>query len=256
VILRALVASAAAILVGFIALPLASLALHVTPAQFVTALATPGARAALRLSLATTLVSLAVTLAFGTPLAFALARGTFRGKRLIDAAVDLPIVVPPAVAGLALLLAFGRTGTFGPLLHRGGIDLSFTTAAVVLAQTFVASPFYVRSARAGFLAVDRTLEHASATLGMGPLRTFALVTVPLALPALLGGVVLAWARALGEFGATIMFAGNLEGISQTLPLAIYLNLEGGDLGVATALALTLVAASLIVVFALRLTERA
>ncbi|GAC1308134.1 MAG: ABC transporter permease [Vulcanimicrobiaceae bacterium] len=254
--IRGAVAAASALLVGFIALPLGALVLRLTPARLWAALATPQALAALRLSLVTTTVSLALMLALGTPLAYALARGRFRGRRLVDALVDLPIVVPPAVAGLALLLVFGRHGSLGPLLARAGIRLSFTTAAVVLAQVFVASPFYVRGARAGFIAVDRTLEAASATLGMGPLRTFAFVTVPLALPALLGGAVLAWARALGEFGATIMFAGNLTNVSQTMPLAVYLDLEGGSLDVATALAVALVVASLAVVIGLRTFERA
>ncbi|GAC1309470.1 MAG: ABC transporter permease [Vulcanimicrobiaceae bacterium] len=253
--MRAAVAFASALLLAFIVLPLAGLVFRLAPHQLWAALATPAALAALRLSLETTTLSLALTVALGTPLAYALARGTFVGKRLVDAVVDLPIVVPPAVAGLGLLLVFGRAGLLGPALSGLGVQLSFTTAAVVMAQLFVASPFYVRGARAGFASVDRTLEAASATLGMGPLRTFALVTVPLALPALLGGVVLSWARALGEFGATIMFAGNLGGISQTLPLAVYLDLEAGDIDGATALAVALIAISLCVVFGLRTLER-
>lgn len=253
--IRAAVAAAALVLLAFVALPLAALVVRLPPQQLVAALATPAAREALQISLVTTTISLAITIALGTPLAYALARATFWGKRVLDAVVDLPIVVPPAVAGLALLLVFGRSGAFAPVLRAFGVQLSFTTAAVVLAQVFVASPFYVRGARAGFASVDRTLEAASATLGMGPLRTFAFVTVPLALPALLGGAVLSWARALGEFGATIMFAGNLAGVSQTLPLAIYLDLEGGSLDVATALAVALVAISLVVVLGLRVLER-
>ena len=254
--IRAGVAIASAILVAFIVIPLAGLVAHVTPGELAAALQTHDALLALRLSAVTTLVALACTLVFGTPLAYALARADFRGRRLIDATVDLPIVVPPAVAGLALLLTFGRVGLLGPSLHALGITLSFSTAAVVMAQIFVASPFYVRAARSGFLAVDRRLEAASATLGMGPLRTFAYVTVPLAAPALLGGAVLCWARALGEFGATIMFAGNLAGISQTLPLAVYLNLESGSLGVAVALSVVMIVLSLGVVLAVRLLERA
>ncbi len=252
-ILRTGIAVAAATLVAFIALPLAGLVLHITPGAFVAALQTSAAQQALRLSIVTTTCTLALTLIFGTPLAYVLARAAFPGRRLVDAIVDLPIVVPPAVAGIALLFAFGRSGTLGPVLGALGIQLSFTTAAVVMAQTFVSSPFYVRAARAGFAGVDRTLEAASATLGMGPLRTFAFITVPLAAPALIGGAVLGWARALGEFGATIMFAGNLAGVSQTLPLAVYLNLESGTLPVATALSVVLIAFSLIVVVAVRLT---
>jgi molybdate transport system permease protein len=251
--IRTAVALAATILVAFIVVPLAGLILHISPAGLIAALQTPTAQQALRLSIFTTFCALAITLLLGTPLAYVLARASFPGRDLVDAIVDLPIVVPPAVAGLALLLVFGRHGTFGPVLGALGIQLSFSTAAVIMAQTFVASPFYVRSARAGFAAVDRTLEAASATLGMGPLRTFAFVTVPLAAPALLGGAVLCWARALGEFGATIMFAGNLAGVSQTLPLAVYLNLETGSIPIAVALSVILIAFSLIVVLAVRAT---
>jgi molybdate transport system permease protein len=252
-VIRTAVALAAAILVAFIVVPLAGLFFHLQPSDIVAALRTSAAQDALRLSIITTFSSLAITLLLGTPLAFVLARAGFPGRSLVEAAVDLPIVVPPAVAGLALLLAFGRNGTFGPLFGALGISLSFSTIAVIMAQTFVASPFYVRAARAGFAGVDRTLEAASATLGMGPLRTFAYITVPLAAPALIGGAVLTWARALGEFGATIMFAGNLQGVSQTLPLAVYLNLESGNLPVAVVLSVILILFSLIVVVAVHAT---
>jgi molybdate transport system permease protein len=253
--IRAGVAIASALLVLFIAVPLAALYLHLAPGRFVAAVTSPLALAALRISLLTTLASLALTLALGTPLAYALARGRFAGRHALDAVVDLPIVVPPAVAGLALLFAFGTYGLAGPALGALHVRIAFTTAAVVLAQLFVGAPFYVRAARAGFAAVDRVYEEASATLGMGPLRTFARVTVPLALPALAGGAVLAWARALGEFGATIMFAGNLPGVTQTLPLAVYLGLESGDVDLAAALAVVLVTIALAVVVAARLLER-
>ncbi len=242
---------AAAILVAFILLPLTGLFFHLQPGDIIAALQTTAAQQALRLSIITTLCSLAITLGLGTPLAYVLARSNFPFRSLVDAIVDLPIVAPPAVAGLALLLAFGRNGTFGPLLGTLGISLSFSTIAVIMAQTFVASPFYVRSARAGFIATDRTLEAASASLGMGPLRTFAFITIPLAAPALIGGAVLSWARALGEFGATIMFAGNLQGVSQTLPLAVYLNLESGNLPVAVVLSVILILFSLVVVVAVQ-----
>jgi molybdate transport system permease protein len=253
-VIRAGVVGAAALLVALIAIPLAALFFHLSPADLVAALTSEDAVSAVRLSAITTAISLVITLALGTPLAYVLARGAFPGRRLIDAIVDLPIVVPPAVAGLALLLVFGRTGTLGPALHALGIQLSFSTAAVVIAQTFVASPFYVRAARNGFASVDRTLEAASATLGMGPLRTFAHITVPLAAPSLVGGAVLSWARALGEFGATIMFAGNLAGVSQTLPLAVYVHLESGNLSVAVALAVLMIAASLVIVLGVRALE--
>jgi molybdate transport system permease protein len=246
-VIRLAVVLGGAILVAFIIVPLASLFFHLQAADIISALQTTTAREALQLSILTTFCSLAITLILGTPLAYILARATFPGRSLVDAVVDLPIVVPPAVAGLALLLAFGRNGTFGPLLTGLGLQLSFSTAAVIMAQTFVASPFYVRAARAGFTAVDRTLEAASATLGMGPLRTFAYISVPLAAPALIGGAVLSWARSLGEFGATIMFAGNLAGVSQTLPLAVYLNLESGNLPIAVVLSVILILFSLLVV---------
>jgi molybdate transport system permease protein len=161
-------------------------------------------------------------------------------------------VVPPAVAGVALLLAFGRKGLLGPALANLGIHLSFSTPAVVMAQLFVACPFYIRAARAGFLAADRVLEDASATLGYGGWGTFRRVTVPLALPSLVGGAVLTWARALGEFGATIMFAGNLMGVTQTMPLAVYLSLETGNLDGAVSLAVVLVLVSLVVSLVVRL----
>jgi molybdate transport system permease protein len=254
-VIRVVVALAAAILVLFIALPLAALYLHVTPAHFTAAVVTPQALAALRLSLLTTAASLALTLTLGTPLAYVLARARFPGHAAVDALVDLPIVVPPAVAGLALLFVFGKYGFAAPALDALHVRVAFTTLAVVLAQLFVGAPFYVRAARAGFAAVDRIYEEASATLGMGPLRTFARVTVPLAFPALAGGAVLAWARGLGEFGATIMFAGNLQGVSQTLPLAVYLGLESGDIDLAGALAVVLVTIALAVVAATRILER-
>jgi molybdate transport system permease protein len=253
--LRAAVAAASALLVLFVAVPLVALYAHLTPARFAATIGTPAALDALRISLVTTAASLALTLLLGTPLAYALARGRFPGRGAVDAIVDLPIVVPPAVAGLALLFVFGKAGLFGPSLGALHLRIAFTTFAVVLAQTFVGAPFYVRAARAGFAAVDAAYEEASATLGMGPLRTFARVTVPLALPALAGGAVLAWARALGEFGATIMFAGNLQGVTQTLPLAVYLGLESGDLDLAASLAVVLVTVALAVAFGARALER-
>ena len=253
--IRAAVAIAAALLVLFIAIPLGALYAHLAPARFAAALVTPNAVAALRISLITTFSSLALTLLLGTPLAYVLARARFPGRNVVDALVDLPIVVPPAVAGLALLFVFGRYGLLGPALDAMHVRIAFTTFAVVLAQLFVGAPFYVRAARSGFTSVERVYEEASATLGMGPLRTFARITVPLALPALAGGAVLAWARGLGEFGATIMFAGNLPGLTQTLPLAVYLGLETGDLDLAGALAVALVTIALAVVVAVRALER-
>ncbi len=249
---RAAVALLALCLLLFIVLPLVALLLRTTPATLLASLRQPTATSALLLSLETTAITLGVALAVGTPAAYILARWSFPGQRLLDTLVDLPIVVPPAVAGVALLMAFGRFGLFAPVLDTVGVRLSFSTAAVVMAQLFVASPFYVRAARAGFMGVDRTMEDASATLGYGGWGTFRRITVPLAFPALLAGAVLTWARALGEFGATIMFAGNLAGVTQTMPLAVYLGLESGDLDGAVSLSVLLVAVSLAVLLVVRL----
>ncbi len=206
---------------------------------------------ALRLSLITATISAALAIVVGTPIAYALARENFRGKAIVDAVIDLPMVLPPAVAGLALLMAFGRRGLLGPALAAVGIELPFTTAAVVMAQTFVAAPFYVRAAKAGFSSVDRGLEQMSALLGVSNLRTFFRVTLPLAAPALFGGALMTWARALGEFGATIMFAGNFQGSTQTMPLAIYIGLES-NLDSALALSMILIVVSFGILAAVRL----
>lgn len=214
------------------------------------ALVRPVVLEALRLSGLTTVLTLALAVGLGTPVAFLLARRQFPGRALLDSLIELPMVLPPAVAGIGLLMAFGRRGILGPALESTGITLGFTTAAVVLAQTFVAAPFYVRAARAGFTAVDRELEIVAHTLGVSGWSTFWRVTVPGAFPALLGGAVMCWARALGEFGATIMFAGSFQGRTQTMPLAIYAALES-DLDAAVALAAILVAISLALLVVVR-----
>jgi molybdate transport system permease protein len=208
--------------------------------------------AALGLSLVTTAISLVVTVAIGLPLAFVLARRTFRGKWLVEAIVDLPIVLPPSVAGLALLLVLGRRGLLGGPLASAGLDIAFTTIAVVIAQTFVSAPFFVRSARAGLAGVDRDLEDAARADGSSELHLFRSITVPLAAPALAAGLVMSWARALGEFGATIMFAGNVQGRTQTLPLVVYSEFQGGDLDASIAAAAILVVAALGILVAVRL----
>ena len=208
-------------------------------------------RQALGLSLATSAVSTGAIVLFGTPLAFALARKRFPGARAVDLLIDLPIVLPPSVAGIALLLAFGRFGLVGSWLNAAGITIGFTTAAVVLAQSFVAAPFYVRAAAGAFRRIDRDLEIAAANLGASPWRTLRSVTLPLALPSLLAGAVLAWARALGEFGATIMFAGSFPGVTRTMPLAIYGQYSGGDLDVALILSLVLLGLSVVVLLVAR-----
>ncbi len=188
-------------------------------------LGTPGIAEALVLSLGTTALSLGLSLVLGTPLAFVLAKWHFPLRSAVNLLVELPIVLPPAVAGLALLIAFGRRGLFGGALADVGVSLPFTTAAVVLAQTFVAMPFYVRTAVVGFGAVPTTLEDAARVDGADERALFWRITLPLAGRALLAGAVLCWARALGEFGATLIFAGSLRGRTQTMPLLIYSVLE-------------------------------
>jgi molybdate transport system permease protein len=205
---------------------------------------------ALRLSLFTATLSGLLAILVGTPVAYFLAREEFRGKAIVDALIDVPMVLPPAVAGLALLMTFGRRGLLGPTLSAVGIELPFTTAAVVIAETFVAAPFYVRAAKAGFASVDRGLEQMSALLGVSSLRTFFRITLPLAAPSLFGGALMTWARALGEFGATIMFAGNFQGQTQTMPLAIYIGLES-NLDSALALSVILIVVSFGILAAVR-----
>ena len=206
---------------------------------------------ALGLSLATTAVSLVLTVAIGLPLAIVLARRAFRGKWLVEAIVDLPIVLPPAVAGLALLLVFGRRGLLAPPLESLGVDIAFTTLSVILALTFVSAPFFVRAARTGIAAVDRDLEDAARVDGASESQVFRAVTVPLSGATLAAGLVMSWARSLGEFGATIMFAGNVEGRTQTLPLVVYAEFQAGELDASIAAAAILVLAALGVLIAVR-----
>ena len=207
---------------------------------------------ALILSLVTTAVTALLTIAFGTPLALALARRRFRGQVMVETLIDLPIVLPPSVAGLALLLVFGRRGLLGEPLAILGIEIPFTVIAVVIAQLFVAAPFYIRSARTGFASVDHDLEDAARVDGASERQLFARVTVPLASSALAAGLVMSWARALGEFGATIMFAGNVEGETQTLPLVVYSEFQSGNLDSSIAAAAILVLAAFGVLVAVRL----
>ena len=206
---------------------------------------------ALTLSLVTTAISLSLTIALATPLAHLLARRRFRGASIVETIVDLPIVLPPSVAGLALLLAFGRRGIFGEPLASLGIELPFTTVAVVIAQMFVSAPFFIRAARAGFLGVDRDFEDAARADGASERQLTWAITLPLAAPALASGIVMTWARALGEFGATIMFAGNFEGRTQTLPLVVYGEFQAGDVDASVAAAAILVLAAFAVLFAVR-----
>lgn len=238
----------------FLALPLAGLLLRIDPTQFVAYLFGPQVGQALGLSLRTTAVTLAVAVVAGTPLAYCLARCRFRGRQLVDTLVDLPMVLPPAVAGVALLLMFGRRGILGSYLTDLGIAIAFTEIAVIMAQVFVAAPFFIRTAINAFGGVERELEQAAALDGAGPWQVFRYVTVPLVANPLLGGAVMTWARALGEFGATIIFAGNFPGRTQTMPLAIYLGFEL-DLGLALTLSAILLCTSFLVLFILRVLSR-
>ena len=224
----------------FLVLPLLAIFLKVLPQSHLwQTLHQPFVTEALRTSLITSFSSLGLTVAFGSPLAYALARRRGPGTTLFDTLLDLPMVLPPTVAGVALLMTFGRRGLLGPWLDTMGIQVVFTMAAVIVAQCFVSMPLYVRSAQSGFRGVDPELERVAHTLGYSATRTFLRVTVPLAFPALMSGAVMAWARSLGEFGATIMFAGNLTGRTQTMPLAIYLAMES-DLATALVLATLLI----------------
>lgn len=240
---------------GLLAIPLISLIWRSSSTvQWQAALADETVRAALALSFRTTLCAVAAIVAFGTPLAYVLSRRVFPGRAALDALIDLPMVLPPAVAGVALLMTFGRQGTLAPLISAAGVDLAFSTTGVVIAQCFVAAPFYIRAARTGFDSVDPQLEHVAATLGASNFDIFRRVTLPLASPALAAGAVMAWARALGEFGATLMFAGNFPGRTQTMPLAIYTAMEA-DLGAALTLAVLLLGVSFASLVALRATRR-
>ena len=241
----------AALAVGFLAIPLLGLLTETPWRELPTELTSPIVLQALRLSLICSLGAVAVSVLLGVPLAFLLARVAFPGRNLVRALTTLPMVLPPVVGGVALLLAFGRRGLVGQWLDQAfGITLPFTTAGAILAEAFVAMPFLVITCEAGLRAMDRRYEDAAATLGAGRWLTFRRVTLPLIAPSLGAGVALCWARALGEFGATITFAGNLPGVTQTMPLAVYLALET-DVEAAIALSLVLLAISLAVLVALR-----
>lgn len=235
---------------AFIAIPLLALFLRVSPDSIWEHLQQPQVLQAIALSLRTTIASTLIILTAGTPLAYLLARYDFPLHNLADTLVDLPTVLPPAVAGVSLLMAFGRRGVIGSWLNELGITITFTTLAVVIAQVFIAAPFYIRAAAIGFANLDIELEQSAALDGAGPWQVLRYITLPLARTALLGGAVLAWARALGEFGATIIFAGNFPGRTQTMPLAIYIGFEF-DLDVALTLSIILVGVSTLVLLLLR-----
>lgn len=237
-------------MLAFLILPLTALLARTPLADLGAVMAQPAVRQAIALSLKTSLTSSLLIVLFGTPLGYLLARRRFPLRPLVDTLVDLPVVLPPAVAGVALLMAFGRRGLLGGLLAELDLSVAFTSAAVVMAQVFVSAPYFVRSAVVGFSAIDAELEQAAALDGASIWQSFRLVTAPLTSAALLSGAMLAWARALGEFGATIIFAGNFPGRTQTMPLAIYMGFEM-DSDVALMLSVILVASSLSVLMAAR-----
>ncbi len=224
----------------FIALPLAALLLRISPATFLTDLKQHQVVQAVGLSIGTSAITTLITLVFGTPVAYLLAqRRRSRLFQLIDTIIDLPTVLPPAVAGVALLMAFGRRGLFGSWLAAAGISIPFTQLAVIMAQTFIAAPLYVKAATIGFAAINAELKQAAALDGASRIEVFRYVSLPLSWMSILTGLVMTWARALGEFGATMIFAGNFPGRTQTMPLAIYVGFEI-DLDVALALSFVLV----------------
>lgn len=242
---------AASVAVAFFALPLIGLLQRAPWSELWSDLSSEQAREALRLSLVCSIWATALSVVLGVPLAWLLARVDFVGRPLVRALVLLPMVVPPVVGGVALLLAFGRSGLVGEQLYAWfGIQFTFNTSGAILAETFVAMPFLVITVEAGLRSIDTRYEDAAATLGAGRWTTFRRVTLPFLAPSLVAGAALAWARALGEFGATITFAGNIQGRTQTMPLAVYLALESAPER-AIALSLVLIAISIVVLVSLR-----
>jgi molybdate transport system permease protein len=239
---------------GYLILPLAALFTRTTLALFLGSLQDPAVLDALYLSMYTAIATMVVVVLIGTPFSYLHARHAYPGRFVVDALIDLPLLLPPAVAGLALLLTFGRNGLLGQYLNLFGVNIAFTTVAVVMAQIFVASPFFLRQARTSFDGVDQRYEQISWTLGASPVRTFFAVTLPLAGSGLLSGAIMTFARALGEFGATIMFAGNLQGRTQTMPLAIYSTMQS-NLNGAVTIAILMVIFSFGVMMAVKVLTR-
>ena len=223
----------------FLAIPILSLFIHSSPKDLLQNLNERQVTQAISLSLATSCVTTALTLVLGTPVAYLLGTRKFKGYHIVDTLIDIPTVLPPSVAGVALLMAFGRRGLVGTLLAEKGITIPFTFIAVVMAQLFIASPLYVRSAAVGFSGIEKELKQAAALDGANRWQVFRYIVLPLSANALLSGSVMTWARALGEFGATIIFAGNFPGRTQTMPLAIYIGFEI-ELNVALTLSIILI----------------
>ncbi len=240
--------------ISFIALPVASLFLKSPLDTVMQSLNNPMVAEALKLSLSTAAITTITVVILGTPLAYVNARFQYPGKEIADSLIDLPVIMPPAVAGIALLMAFGRMGVLGRHLDALGISIAFTTLAVIIAQTFVSSPFYIRQARTSFEDVDLSIENAARTLGASRVYTFFHVILPIAFNGLISGAIMAFARSLGEFGATIMFAGNFQGRTQTMPLAIYTAMQG-DLDAAICLSIILVIISFLVIFLVKALSR-
>ena len=237
---------------AFLVLPMVGLLVRAPWTTLPERLTEPGVLTALGLSLQTATIATVVCVILGVPLAWLLARVEFPGRRVVRALVTVPLVLPPVVGGVALLLVLGRRGLVGAWLDRTfGVTLPFTTTGVVVAEAFVAMPFLIIAVEGALRGADARFEEAAATLGAGRLVTFTHVTLPLVAPGIAAGAVLCWARALGEFGATITFAGNYPGITQTMPLAVYQTLEGGDLDGAIVLSLLLLLVSVGILATLR-----
>jgi molybdate transport system permease protein len=249
-----LLTAAAFPLLALLVVPLVVLLLKITPTLLMRALGDSATVQAIGLSLGTSTATLLLVVALGTPLAQLLARHRFRGRSIVDALIDLPTVLPPAVAGVALLLVFGRRGIAGQWLEHLGLQIAFSPVAVVLAQTFVAAPYYIKSATVGLAAVSDDLLEAAALDGASPWQSFFRVSLPLAWRGVISGAALCWSRALGEFGATIIFAGNYPGRTQTMPLAVYIGFEI-DLGQALTLAAVLLTVSFALLLLIRATTR-
>jgi len=245
-----LLRAAVALALAFLVLPVVAIFTNTAPGKLLSSLSSPEATDALRLSLETTLTAVAVIVLVGTPAAYFLATRQFRGRNVVITLIELPLVLPPAVAGIGLLAALGPDGLLGGVLQKAGITLVLQTAGVIVALTFVSAPFYIRQAQSAFEAVPRSLRDASRTLGSSEAASFVRVAVPVALPGLASGLALAWGRALGEFGATLMFAGSFRGITQTVPLAIYDQFPS-DFPAALALSGILVAVSAALLLAVK-----
>lgn len=245
---------ALAVTLLFLILPIVAIFADTRPSDLLDSLGSDATHDALWLSLRATLAALVVIVVVGTPVAYLLATRDFRGKALVTTLIELPLVLPPAVAGIGLLAAFGPKGIFGSALSDAGIELVLQTAGVIVALIFVSAPFYLRQAQAAFEAVEPNLLDAARTLGAGEASAFVRVAIPCAGPGIAAGMALAWGRALGEFGATLMFAGSFQGITQTAPLAIFATFST-DFPAALALSAVLVAVSGALLLSVKLLAR-